>query len=227
MFMKRTIYIINAILFMGCCLLVSTTTPDVKDIDVNNKITYVNSDAITKEEVIEVAPVEIVEEVEEEPEVVEEEVQEEVVEEEPKEEVVVGKDEVIEDNTPIDSKPSEEVYVPSITVGSTFKGTMSGYGSDIGNYTASGHYIGDSIYYPDSTYGDIRILAGDKSIPFGTVIEVSNSNAGSFIGIVLDTGRNIGFDRLYDFDLLFETSKEALNYGVSRNVSFKILRVGY
>lgn len=225
--MKRTIYIINAILFMGCCLLVSTTTPDVKDIDVNNKITYVNSDAITKEEVIEVAPVEIVEEGEEEPEVVEEEVQEEVVEEEPKEEVVVGKDEVIEDNTPIDSKPSEEVYVPSITVGSTFKGTMSGYGSDIGNYTASGHYIGDSIYYPDSTYGDIRILAGDKSIPFGTVIEVSNSNAGSFIGIVLDTGRNIGFDRLYDFDLLFETSREALNYGVSRNVSFKILRVGY
>lgn len=225
--MKRTIYIINAILFMGCCLLVSTTTPDVKDIDVNNKITYVNSDAITKEEVIEVAPVEIVEEVEKEPEVVEEEVQEEVVEEELKEEVVVGKDEVIEDNTPIDSKPSEEVYVPSITVGSTFKGTMSGYGSDIGNYTASGHYIGDSIYYPDSTYGNIRILAGDKSIPFGTVIEVSNSNAGSFIGIVLDTGRNIGFGKIYDFDLLFETSREALNYGVSRNVSFKILRVGY
>lgn len=225
--MKRTIYIINAILFMGCCLLVSTTTPDVKDIDVNNKITYVNSDAITKEEVIEVAPVEIVEEVEEEPEVVEEEVQEEVVEEEPKEEVVVGKDEVIENNTPIDSKPSEEVYIPSITVGSTFKGTMSGYGSDIGNYTASGHYIGDSIYYSDSTYGDIRILAGDRSIPFGTVIEVSNSNVGSFIGIVLDTGRNIGFDKLYDFDVLFETSREALNYGVSKNVSFKILRVGY
>ena len=50
--MKRTIYIINAILFMGCCLLVSTTTLDVKDIDVNNKITYVNSDAIKKEEVI-------------------------------------------------------------------------------------------------------------------------------------------------------------------------------
>ena len=225
--MKRTIYIINAILFMGCCLLVSTTTPNVKDIDVNNKITYVNSDAIKKEEVIEVAPVEIVEEVEEEPEVVEEEVQEEVVEEEPKEEVVVGKDEVIEDNTPIDSKPNEDICIPSIAVGSTFTGTMSGYGADIGNYTASGHYIGDSIYYPDSTYGNIRILAGDGDIPFGTVIEVSNSNAGSFIGIVLDTGRNIGFDRLYDFDLLFETSREALNYGVSKNVTFKILRVGY
>ena len=222
--MKRTIYIINAIIFMGCCLLVSTTTPDVKDIDVNNKITYVNSDAIKKEEVIEVAPVEVVEE---EPVVVEEKVEEEVIEEKPKEEVVVGKDEIIKDNTPIDSKPNEEVYIPSITVGSTFTGTMSGYGADIGNYTASGHYIGDSIYYPDSTYGDIRILAGDRSIPFGTVIEVSNSNAGNFIGIVLDTGRNIGFGRVYDFDLLFKTSKEAINYGVSRNVTFKILRVGY
>ncbi len=219
--MKRTIYIINAILFMGCCLLVSTTTPDVKDIDVNNKITYVNSDAIKKEEVIEVAPVEVVEE-----EPIVEAVQEEI-KEEPKEEVVVGKDEIIEDNKPIDSKPNEDICIPSIAVGSTFTGTMSGYGADIGNYTASGYYIGDSIYYPDSTYGNIRILAGDGDIPFGTVIEVSNSNAGSFIGIVLDTGRNIGFDRLYDFDLLFETSREALNYGVSKNVTFKILRVGY
>ena len=226
--MKRTIYIINAILFMGCCLLVSTTTPDVKDIDVNNKITYVNSDAIKKEEVIEVVPLEVIPEVVEEEPVVEE-VQEEVVEEKPKEDVVVGKDEVIEDNTPIDSKPNEEVYIPSITVGSTFTGTMSGYGSDVEGtgYTYSGYYIRDTIYYNDSTYGQLRILAGDKSIPMGTVIEVSNSNAGSFTGIVLDTGRNIGFDRLYDFDLLYKTSREAINNGVSKNVSFKILRVGY
>ena len=225
--MKRTIYIINAILFMGCCLLISTTTPDVKDIDVNNKITYVNSDAIKKEEVIEVAPVEVIEEkVEEEP-VIEEEVieePEEEVREVTSEEEVVGKDEPIIDNT---SNNTEEVYIPPISVGSVFNGTMSGYGSDIGNYTASGHYIGDSIYYPDSTYGNIRILAGDGDIPFGTIIKVSNSNAGSFIGIVLDTGRNIGFGRLYDFDLLFETSREAINYGVSKNVTFEILRVGY
>ena len=225
--MKRTIYIINAILFMGCCLLVSTTNLDVKNIDVNNKVTYVNSDAITKEEVIEVAPVDVVEEVVEEEPLEVQPVQEKIVEEEPKEEVVVGKDEVIENNTSVDSSPDEEVYIPSITVDSIFTGTMSGYGSDIGSLTASGHYIGDSIYYPDSTYGNIRILAGDRSIPFGTVIRVSNSNAGSFIGIVLDTGRNIGFDRLYDFDLLFETSKEAINYGVSKDVTFEILRVGY
>lgn len=225
--MKRTIYIINAILFMGCCLLVSTTSPNVKNIDVNNKITYVNSDAIKKEEVIEEAPVSVVENVVEQPVVVEK--KQEVVLEKPKEDVVIGKDEVIPDDTPLDSGSdnNEETYFPPITVASKFNGTMSGYGADIGSITASGHYIGDSIYYDDSTYGKVRILASDRSIPFGTIISVSNSNAGNFLGIVLDRGRNIGFDRVYDFDVLFETSREAINYGVSRNASFEILRVGY
>ena len=223
--MRKTIYIINAIIFMGCCLLVSTTKPDVKNIDVNNKITYVNSDAIVKEEVIEVVPLEDVSLVEKN-EVKEEEksVVEEVpkVVEGPKEDEVIGKDEKIEYET-----PKEEVYIPSITVGSTFTGTMSGYGSDIGDLTASEYNISETIYYEDSTYGSLRILASDKCIPFGTVIEVSNSKIGSFKAIVLDRGGNIGFDRLYDFDLLFETSREAMNYGSSLNATFKILRVGY
>ncbi len=223
--MRKTIYIINAIIFMGCCLLVSTTKPDVKNIDVNNKITYVNSDAIVKEEVIEVVPLEDVS-LEEKEEVKEEEksVVEEVpkVVEGPKEDEVIGKDEKIEYET-----PKEEVYIPSITVGSTFTGTMSGYGSDIGDLTASEYNISETIYYEDSTYGSLRILASDKCIPFGTVIEVSNSKIGSFKAIVLDRGGNIGFDRLYDFDLLFETSREAINYGSSLNATFKILRVGY
>ena len=226
--MKVTVYIINAILFMGCCLLVSTTTPDVKDMDVNNKITYVNSDAITKEEIIEIAPVEVVDEVEEEV-VVED--KEEEIEEEPKKEVV--KEEVKEDNntttTPTNSNNSSNTNNsnrPSITVGSIFTGSMSGYGSDIGTHTASGHYIGDSIYYSDHTYGDVRILSGDDSIPFGTIVKV-NSKIGEFIGIVIDTGGSVGFDGTHDFDLLFKTSNEALNFGVSKNTTFEILRVGY
>lgn len=220
--MKKTIYIINTIIFMGCCLLVSTTVPNVKSVDVNNKISYVNSDAIKKEEVIETVKVLDTEE----PKVVEE-VKETPIKEEPKKEIVVGKDEVIEDNIPLDSVSNEVEDTPSIVVGTIFAGTMSGYGSDIGDYTASGHYIGDNFYYPDQAYGNIRILAGDKSIPFGTIVRVNNSKAGSFIGIVLDTGRNIGFQKLYDFDLLYETSKEAYKYGVSKNVTFEILRVGY
>ena len=111
--MKRTIYIINAILFMGCCLLVSTTVPDVKDIDVNSKITYVNSDAIKKEEIIEVAPVEVILEVEEEPVVVEkvqEKVVEKVQEKELEKEVVENNNTIITNNT-----TSINNNIPSIT----------------------------------------------------------------------------------------------------------------
>ena len=224
--MKITVYIINAILFMGCCLLVSTTTPDVKDIDVNNKITYVNSDAITKEEIIEIAPVEVIEEVVEEEKVVVEDKEEEI-KEEPKEEVVKEENNTTTTSTSNDnSSNTNNSNKPSITVGSIFTGSMSGYGSDIGTHTASGHYIGDSIYYSDHTYGDVRILSGDDCIPFGTIVKV-NSKIGEFIGIVIDTGGSVGFDGIHDFDLLFKTSNEALNFGVSKNTTFEILRVGY
>lgn len=224
--MKITVYIINAILFMGCCLLVSTTTPDVKDIDVNNKITYVNSDAITKEEIIEIAPVEVIEEVVEEEKVVVEDKEEEI-KEEPKEEVVKEENNTTTTSTSNDNTSNtNNSNKPSITVGSIFTGSMSGYGSDIGTHTASGHYIGDSIYYSDYTYGDVRILSGDDCIPFGTIVKV-NSKIGEFIGIVIDTGGSVGFDGIHDFDLLFKTSNEALNFGVSKNTTFEILRVGY
>ena len=224
--MKITVYIINAILFMGCCLLVSTTTPDVKDIDVNNKITYVNSDAITKEEIIEIAPVEVIEEVVEEEKVVVEDKEEEI-KEEPKEEVVKEENNTTTTSTSNDNTSNtNNSNKPSITVGSIFTGSMSGYGSDIGTHTASGHYIGDSIYYSDHTYGDVRILSGDDCIPFGTIVKV-NSKIGEFIGIVIDTGGSVGFDGIHDFDLLFKTSNEALNFGVSKNTTFEILRVGY
>ncbi len=224
--MKITVYIINAILFMGCCLIVSTTTPDVKDIDVNNKITYVNSDAITKEEIIEIAPVEVIEEVVEEEKVVVEDKEEEI-KEEPKEEVVKEENNTTTTSTSNDnSSNTNNSNKPSITVGSIFTGSMSGYGSDIGTHTASGHYIGDSIYYSDHTYGDVRILSGDDCIPFGTIVKV-NSKIGEFIGIVIDTGGSVGFDGIHDFDLLFKTSNEALNFGVSKNTTFEILRVGY
>lgn len=224
--MKITVYIINAILFMGCCLLVSTTTPDVKNIDVNNKITYVNSDAITKEEIIEIAPVEVIEEVVEEEKVVVEDKEEEI-KEEPKEEVVKEENNTTTTSTSNDNTSNtNNSNKPSITVGSIFTGSMSGYGSDIGTHTASGHYIGDSIYYSDHTYGDVRILSGDDCIPFGTIVKV-NSKIGEFIGIVIDTGGSVGFDGIHDFDLLFKTSNEALNFGVSKNTTFEILRVGY
>ncbi len=225
--MKITVYIINAILFMGCCLLVSTTTPDVKDIGVNNKTTYVNSDAIKEEKIVEqveVVEVENIEPVTENKEEVEkivkakyEEPTEEKQEEESTEPV----------SSPDSSSSNNTVTTPPSSAGEIFTGKMSGYGADIGDYTASGYYIGNSITYYDGTYGEVRILAGGYEYPFGTIVKVSNSNAGSFIGIVLDRGPDIGKDKKFVFDLLFKTSSEAFSYSVSNNATFEIVRLGF
>lgn len=110
-------------------------------------------------------------------------------------------------------------------------GKMSGYGPDCkgcSGYLASGKYVGDgSVYYDDSTYGKVRILAGDSIYKFGTIIRVSNSNVGSFLGIVLDRGGSIGFGKTYLFDLLYTSESEAMADEVSYNVVFEVLRYGY
>lgn len=110
-------------------------------------------------------------------------------------------------------------------------GTLSGYGPDCAGcsgFLASGLDVREGIiYYSDSTYGNVRILAGDSSYPYGTIVRVKGSKLSDFIGIVLDRGGLIGFGKTHLFDLLFTNSTEALNYGVSYNTTFEILRYGY
>lgn len=110
-------------------------------------------------------------------------------------------------------------------------GSLSGYGPDCvgcSGFLASGMDVrGGIIYYADSTYGNVRILAGDRSYPYGTIVRVKNSKLSDFIGIVLDRGGLIGFGKAHLFDLLFTNSSEAANYGVSYDTTFEILRYGY
>lgn len=117
------------------------------------------------------------------------------------------------------------------TILDSFVADMTSYGVDCygctSNHTASGYYIGNgNIYYNDSFYGKVRILAGDKSYPFGTIVRMYIDN-NEIIGIVLDRGSNIGFDKKYAFDLLFNTNKEAQKFGSKTNIKFEILRRGY
>lgn len=117
------------------------------------------------------------------------------------------------------------------TILDSFVADMTSYGVDCygctSNHTASGYYIGNgNIYYNDSFYGKVRILAGDKSYPFGTIVRMYIDNS-EIIGIVLDRGSNIGFDKKYAFDLLFNTNKEAQKFGSKTNIKFEILRRGY
>lgn len=115
------------------------------------------------------------------------------------------------------------------------KGALAGYGPDCYGCTsfktATGKYIGNgNIYYEDKEYGKIRIVAGDKSYPFGTIVKISNAFSGkdsTIYAIVLDRGGGVGKGKKFLFDLLFETEKAASLAGSKQNVDFEILRLGY
>ena len=109
-----------------------------------------------------------------------------------------------------------------------FVGRMSGYGPDCygcsGYLAYNGIFVGDgNIYYDDDFYGTVRIVAGDRSIPFGSIIKVNDS----FMAIVFDRGGAIGFGKKFLFDLLYPNEKIANENGILDNVEFEVLRYGF
>lgn len=118
------------------------------------------------------------------------------------------------------------------TVLATYYGPITAYGPDcIGcttGYTASGYYVRNNIYYEDKEYGKIRIVAADKTLPFGTIVRIKNLDLfdDDIIAIVLDRGSAIGFKRKVYFDLLYKSEKDTLTFG-KRYATFEILRKGY
>lgn len=223
--MKKIITIFNILIVsITSFSLYTTKTTEVlfKETTNNNKYDFIAYNEIIEEvsesEIEEILEVEIDNTVPEKTEV--------------KKEVVT----VVEKQEPIKEKiKKEEVKVDnSNKIIETLNGSMSGYGPDCygctSNRVASGYYVGEgNIYYNDNTYGKIRIVAGDKKYPLGTIVKIGSSNVSSepIIAIVLDRGGNIGINKKFTFDLLFATEKEASKYGVSKNIKFEILRLGY
>lgn len=120
----------------------------------------------------------------------------------------------------------------STTVLEKIIGKMSSYGPDCkgcGGKVGAGQVVTNgNIYYYDNTYGQLRIVAGDKKFPYGTVIRVVNSKYSTpFYAIVLDRGGDIGIGKRFTFDLLFPSEKEASLFGTSYNVTFEVMRYGY
>ena len=169
----------------------------------------------------------------------EEPVVKEEIKEEIKEEPVV-QEEVIQE-------VEEDKYFMNNQIINTYTGILTGYGPDCygcGNRvtnkvsTASGYHIANivdgniepafTITYTDSEYGEVRILAGDSTLPYKTIVRVTVPNEEPIIGIVLDRGSTVGFENcrskngcLTTFDLLYETESSAR--GKLNNVVFYIL----
>lgn len=173
---------------------------------IDNVVKYVDSDVIDETFVEEV----LVEEVVSTEEVIQENVQ--PVVSETIETVVPKVEEVVEV-----IQPQNEILT----------GKMSGYGPDCvgcSGYLANGHYVGDgNIYYNDSEYGQVRIVAGDKKYKFGTIVRINDTT----LAIVLDRGGSIGIGKKFMFDLLYASEAEANGNGVSYNTKFEILRNGF
>lgn len=109
-----------------------------------------------------------------------------------------------------------------------FNGRMSGYGPDCVGCSGYLAYRGidvrnGNIYYDDLDYGRVRIVAADRGIPFGSIVEVNDS----FLVIVLDRGGAIGFGKRFQFDLLFENEQVANANGILVDAKFEVLRYGF
>ena len=119
-----------------------------------------------------------------------------------------------------------------IEVIKSYRGPMTAYGPDCvgcSGITSSGYNVlKGNIYYHDKTYGNIRIVAADKSLPFGTIVRISDLDVfnDDILAIVLDRGSAIGFNKKTYFDLLYKSEKETEFFG-RRFANFDILRLGY
>lgn len=88
--------------------------------------------------------------------------------------------------------------------------------------TATGYDISKTIYYNDSTYGKVRVVAMCSKYPLYSVIKIKNYKMGGDItAIVLDRG--VGCSTI---DLAVENEKQSLQLGIQNNVQIEILRKG-
>ena len=121
---------------------------------------------------------------------------------------------------------------PAVNTPSNFRsGQLTGYGADcpLCNGTLAckpsyNVYKNGVVTYPDSTYGDVRIVASSKRLSCGTIIAfnlstISNSRV---YAIVLDRGV-LG----NDIDLLMTSEHEASVVVGRRNFTYEIIRNGW
>ena len=121
----------------------------------------------------------------------------------------------------------------NVKVLETLTGNITAYtpycGGGCNGKTASGVFVGNNIFYNDKEYGLVRIVAGDASYPFGTIVRIKGLyyfNEDVY-AIVLDRGGIVGKNKWALFDLLFYSDGNSNDFGVQKNIKCEILRLGY
>ena len=113
----------------------------------------------------------------------------------------------------------------------TFVGELTGYAGDCplcSGYLACPprtNVLKKGIYYNDSTYGKVRIVASSKHYPCGTILKfnVKKLSDEPVIAIVLDRGVSGNV-----IDLLMNSESEARKtVGRVKNLEFEVLREGW
>ena len=114
----------------------------------------------------------------------------------------------------------------------SFNGSMTAYGPDCKGCSGRTscpprqNLSGGNVYFKDQDYGVVRILAGDRSLPCGTIVKISNvSITKNYIyGVVLDRGSSIQGTKM---DIMYESEKKAMSFGKQYNVKYEIVRWGW
>lgn len=104
----------------------------------------------------------------------------------------------------------------------TYKLTHYGYDCCKSGKTATG-WDARNIWYNDSEYGSVRIVAMCSKIPMYSIVRIYNYKitGGNETAIVLDRG--VGCSTI---DLLVENERTSSKYGIQKNVKVEVLRSG-
>ena len=112
-----------------------------------------------------------------------------------------------------------------------FTGELTGYSGDCplcSGYLACPprtNVLKSGIYYNDTSYGNIRIVASSKNYPCGTILRFNVKKIAKepIVAIVLDRGVSGNV-----IDLLTDSSESAIkDIGRVKNLEFEVLREGW
>ncbi len=164
------------------------------------------------------------------------------------EELVLAKGEygystIVNGEEVIKKEPVNQVLQVGTHKNPDYKGVLTGYGPDCYGCNKEGYVAcqtenkknwsltKNGIIYTDSVYGEVSILAADKTLfPCGTIIEITNNRYKKLLGVVLDTGYTMRKqwrqNETVHIDLAFET-EEGTNAITNKKTSYHVKRWGW